>query len=167
MRLKAGRRFAAETWPFGACRPSVVMVRSSPKPLVYSCSGCSSAAQLANAVALKLDRAEVAEMSCIAGVGGDVPALVRTAKSGRPIVALDGCTLACVKNTLARHDIAPALYFLLSDLGISKRRHADYEPAQAQHVYDDVSRQIVRTLGNHATQVAALVQPHIAEGVCP
>ena len=40
-------------------------------PLVYSCSGCSSAAQLANHVALRLDRAGVAEMSCIAGVGGD------------------------------------------------------------------------------------------------
>ena len=41
-------------------------------PLVYSCSGCSSAAQLANHVALQLDRRGVAEMSCIAGVGGDV-----------------------------------------------------------------------------------------------
>ena len=44
-----------------------------PRPLIYSCSGCSSAAQLANHVAVRLDRAGVAEMSCIAGVGGDVP----------------------------------------------------------------------------------------------
>ena len=64
-------------------------------PLVYACSGCSSAAQLANHVALQLDRRGVAEMSCIAGVGGDVPKLVRLATSGRPIVALDGCPL-CV-----------------------------------------------------------------------
>ena len=48
-------------------------------PLVYSCSGCSSAAQLANHVALQLDRRGVAEMSCIAGVGGDVPHLKRAA----------------------------------------------------------------------------------------
>ena len=39
-------------------------------PLVYSCSGCSSAAQLANHLAVRLDRDERAEMSCIAGVGG-------------------------------------------------------------------------------------------------
>ena len=51
-------------------------------PLVYSCSGCSSAAQLANHVALQLDREGLAEMSCIAGVGGDVPSLVRLARSG-------------------------------------------------------------------------------------
>ena len=32
------------------------------RPLVYSCSGCSSAAQLANHVAVRLDRSGVAEM---------------------------------------------------------------------------------------------------------
>ena len=57
-------------------------------PLVYSCSGCSSAAQLANHVALQLDRRGQAEMSCIAGVGGDVPSLLKTANSGRPIVEI-------------------------------------------------------------------------------
>ena len=55
-------------------------------PLVYSCSGASSAAQMANHIAVKLDPLKVAEMSCIAGVGGDVKPLVRTAKSGRPIM---------------------------------------------------------------------------------
>lgn len=38
-------------------------------PLVYSCSGCSSAAQMANVLAVELDRERIAEMSCIAGVG--------------------------------------------------------------------------------------------------
>ncbi|HSW24057.1 MAG TPA: putative zinc-binding protein, partial [Burkholderiaceae bacterium] len=80
---------------------------AAPRPLVYACSGCSSAAQLANFVAVRLDRADLAEMSCIAGVGGDVPSLLKTARSGRPIVALDGCPLACVKSSLARHGITP------------------------------------------------------------
>jgi uncharacterized metal-binding protein len=35
-------------------------------PLVYSCSGCSNIAQLANQVAIELDRDHIAEMSCIA-----------------------------------------------------------------------------------------------------
>lgn len=34
-------------------------------PLVYSCSGCSSAAQLVNAVAIKLDRSGAAEEALI------------------------------------------------------------------------------------------------------
>ena len=104
------------------------------QPLVYSCSGCSSAAQLANHVALQLDRRGVAKMSCIAGVGGDVPKLVRLARSGRPIVALDGCPLVCVKSTLARHGVAPARHYQLHEYGVKKRTHQDFDPAQAAAV---------------------------------
>ena len=107
---------------------------AEPLPLVYSCSGCSSAAQLANHVAIQLDRRGVAEMSCIAGVGGDVPYLVRIAKSGRPIVALDGCPLVCVKSCLARHGLAPQRHFQLQKYGVKKRTHQDFDPAQAAQV---------------------------------
>ncbi|CAN7765267.1 hypothetical protein LJR130_007250 [Variovorax sp. LjRoot130] len=40
-------------------------------PLVWSCSGCSSAAQLANHAALQLDRRDIAAMSCICAQAGD------------------------------------------------------------------------------------------------
>ena len=140
---------------------------STTKPLVYSCSGCSSAAQLANAVALKLDRAGIAEMSCIAGVGGDVPSLLRTARSGRPIVGLDGCALACVRNALARHGLAPTLYFDLAEQGVRKRQHADFDPVQAQRVFRSVAQQIARALPARAAQEPALVRPRITEEACP
>ena len=106
----------------------------SGAPLVYSCSGCSSAAQLANHVALQLDRRGVAEMSCIAGVGGDVPQLVRLARSGRPLVALDGCPLVCVKSSLARHGLAPVRHYRLHEWGVKKRTHQDFDAAQAEQV---------------------------------
>jgi uncharacterized metal-binding protein len=108
-------------------------------PLVYSCSGCSSAAQMANHLAIALDRRGLAEMSCIAGVGGDVPKLVRIATSGRPIIALDGCALACVKNTLARHGVAPTGYHLLSDMGVRKRYQMDFDPDEAERVLDRIA----------------------------
>ncbi len=107
-------------------------------PLVYSCSGCSSAAQLANHVALQLDRRGVAEMSCIAGVGGDVPSLVKLARSGRPIIALDGCQLQCVNNTLARHTITPDRHFQLQEQGVRKKLHQDFDPEQAEEVIGHV-----------------------------
>ena len=107
-------------------------------PLVYSCSGCSSAAQLANQVAVRLDRSGVAEMSCIAGVGGDVASLVKTARSGRPIVALDGCALVCVHSTLARHGITPMRHYQLQQYGVRKRQHEDFDPAQAREVLERV-----------------------------
>lgn len=108
------------------------------RPLVYSCSGCSSAAQLANHVAVRLDRSGVAEMSCIAGVGGDVASLVKTAHSGRPIIALDGCPLVCVKSSLARHGIEPDRHYQLQHYGIKKRQHEDFDPGQAAMVLERV-----------------------------
>ena len=107
-------------------------------PLVYSCSGCSSAAQLANHVALQLDRRGVAEMSCIAGVGGDVPHLLKTARSGRPIIALDGCPLVCAKSVLARHGIGVDRHYQLQRYGVKKRSHEDFDPAQAAQVLAQV-----------------------------
>jgi uncharacterized metal-binding protein len=103
-------------------------------PLVYSCSGCSSAAQLANHVAVQLDRRGIAEMSCIAGVGGDVPHLVKIAQSGRPVVALDGCALACARNCLARHGVEPTQYHQLQKHGVKKRYHADFDAGQAEQI---------------------------------
>lgn len=111
-------------------------------PIVYSCSGCSTAAQMVNDIAIKLDRAGQAEMSCIAGVGGDVASLVKVAKSGRPIIALDGCPLACSKSCLARHQVVPTQHFELSDFKIKKIKHQNFDPEQAQAVYLMISEEL-------------------------
>lgn len=104
-------------------------------PLVYSCSGCSSAAQMANSFAIRLDRDGAAEMSCIAGVGGGVTGLVKTAQSGRSILALDGCVLACTAACLAKAGVTADTHLVLSDHGVKKRRHADYDQTQAAEIY--------------------------------
>jgi Uncharacterized conserved protein len=108
---------------------------SARLPLVYACSGCSSAAQMANHLALKLDREGIAEMSCIAGVGGGVTGLVRTAQSGRRILALDGCVLKCASACLANAGVVADTHLLLCDYGVRKRQHADFDPTEAQQVY--------------------------------
>lgn len=107
-------------------------------PIVYSCSGCSSAAQTANTIAVRMDRENVAEMSCIAGVGGDVKPLVKTAKSGREIIAIDGCPLACCKHILARHDIEPQYHFLLTNFDVPKKQHEDPDPKLTQKAYSKI-----------------------------
>jgi len=109
-------------------------------PLVYSCSGCSSAAQLANAVALRLDRDGTAEMSCIAGVGGGVAPLVKLAQSGRTIIAIDGCPLACARECLAKQGVVPDHHLLLNELGVRKKMHADFDPADVGYLSGHVTR---------------------------
>ncbi|MGW4024412.1 putative zinc-binding protein [Streptomyces sp. NPDC005009] len=118
------------------------MKRRRDLPLVYSCSGCSSAAQMTNWIAVQLDRRGIAEMSCIAGVGGDVPSLVRKARGDRPVVAVDGCVLQCARNCLARHGVTPAVHHLLSDDGVRKRLGEDFDPEQAERVLDGLIERI-------------------------
>lgn len=113
-------------------------MKANEKPLVYSCSGCSNAAQMANHIAVKLDRQEKAEMSCIAGVGGNVKALVKVAKAKRKIVVIDGCPLACAKACLTNHGVEPDMHIKLSDSGIKKQQHVDFDPDEASKIYHQI-----------------------------
>lgn len=119
-------------------------------PLVYSCSGCSSAAQLANELAVSLDRNAVAEMSCIAGVGGDVAPLVATATDGRPVVAIDGCPLECTRRCLDRHDVRPDRHYVLAEEGVPKEYHADYDDERADELFRKLRPEIESLDGDDA-----------------
>lgn len=107
-------------------------------PIVYSCSGCSSAAQLANKLAIRLDRSMLAEMSCIAGVGGNVKPLVKVAQSGRKILALDGCPLHCAKKSLESISVSPTIHIDLSKSGIKKRFHEDASLEEESNAWNDL-----------------------------
>jgi uncharacterized metal-binding protein len=116
------------------------------RPLVYSCSGCSDAAQLANQLALRLDRAGLAEMSCIAGVGGGVPSLVRKAQEaaacGRELLALDGCALACSRACLAAQGLVPSRHVRLQELGVRKHYHQDFDVQQADELFAQLAAEL-------------------------
>jgi len=113
------------------------------KPLVYSCSGCSSAAQMANYLAVQLDRAGLAEMSCIVGVGGNVKKLVHTALSGREKITIDGCPLACSKACLGNHSLQPAMHFELTGMGVKKLQHQDFDMAKADEVFHIIKKKMI------------------------
>jgi uncharacterized metal-binding protein len=97
---------------------------------------------MANYVAICLDRGKHAEMSCIAGVGGDVSSLVKIAKSGRRILAIDGCSLHCVRSCLSRHGVEPTMHLTLTEMGIKKRFHMEFSEDEAAGVF----RQLVAAL---------------------
>ncbi len=106
--------------------------------LVYSCSGSSNVAQLANHVAVRLDRIGIAEMSCIAGVGGDVRALVKKATGGRAVIAIDGCPLTCCEQVLGAKGVKPVRLVRLHELGLKKRQHVDFSEAERESVFRSV-----------------------------
>lgn len=143
---------------------TMVMSDNKKRPLVYSCSGASSATQLANHLAVKLDRLKVAEMSCIAGVGGDVKPLVRTALSGRPIIALDGCPLHCVAHILKRHGLRAAKHYDLSQLGVQKRKHEDFDPQEAERVLARIREELVKPADKMTADLSLHSATHSGQG---
>lgn len=116
---------------------------SDNKPLVYACSGCSNVAQLANDLALILNRKNLAEMSSIAGIGGNITELIKTAQSGRSILAIDGCPLNCVKQCLATINVVPTWHIELTMFGLKKRAHEDYPVKDAYDILELLPREIV------------------------
>lgn len=112
-------------------------------PIIYSCSGCSSAAQMANYIAVKLDRMGIAEMSCIVGVGGNVKKLVKTAHSGRKLVVIDGCPLACGKACLKQQGLEADMHIDLSKEGIKKKQHEDFDLGEATQMLYKIKNQIL------------------------
>lgn len=113
------------------------------KPLVYACSGCSNVAQLTNDLAVVLDREGFAEMSCIAGVGGNVKPIVKVAQSGRPVLALDGCALNCVRQTLATINVVPTWHIEVTAFGYKKSRQQDCSLGAAYELLQHIQSELL------------------------
>ena len=111
---------------------------ASSLTLVYAYSGSSNVAQLANAIAVRLDRAGLAEMSCIAGVGGGVKPLVHKAKSVGRVVAVDGCPLGCCEQSLASIGVSAERVVRLHERGLRKRQHVDFTDGERDLVYAEI-----------------------------
>ena len=90
------------------------------KPIIYSCSGCSDAGELADKVARELNKRGVGEMSCLAGVGGRVKPLLLKAQRAQEIVVIDGCPLNCARHTLLNAGVTKFKHVALQTLGQRK-----------------------------------------------
>jgi len=90
------------------------------KPIVYACSGCSDAGELADRVARALTREDVAEMSCLAGIGGRVKSLLSKGQKAQRILVIDGCPLNCARHTLELAGLKAFEHLALNDIGLRK-----------------------------------------------
>lgn len=91
-----------------------------PSTVVYACSGCSDAGELADRIARQLTRDGAAEMSCLAGIGGRVKPLLNKAAGAERILAIDGCPLNCTRHTLELAGFKTFKHLELHKLGIRK-----------------------------------------------
>jgi uncharacterized metal-binding protein len=101
-------------------------------PVLYACSGCTSAGELADHVARELDRAGIAEMASLAGIGAHEPQQLSRARSRFPVIAVDGCANACARRCLERNGIEPSRHFVLARYGVAKRARASFTAQEAE-----------------------------------
>src|SRR5665213_4608545 len=91
-----------------------------PVTVVYACSGCSDAGEIADRVARQLTRDGSAQMSCLAGIGGRVKSLVATAEKAERILVVDGCPLNCAAHTLKLAGFQKFDHLELHKIGVRK-----------------------------------------------
>ncbi len=94
--------------------------QTGAETVVYACSGCSDAGELADRIARRLALDGKARMSCLAGIGGRVKPLMAAARNARRILVIDGCPSNCARHTLLNAGIAGFDHLALHDIGLLK-----------------------------------------------
>jgi uncharacterized metal-binding protein len=100
--------------------PSTPPAPNKPSTVVYACSGCSDAGEIADRVARQLTREGLAQMSCLAGIGGRVKSLLSKAENAERILVVGGCPLNCARHTLELAGFNKFDHLELHSLGIRK-----------------------------------------------
>lgn len=88
--------------------------------LIFSCSGAADVGELSDLTARKLNRENVGNMYCLAGVGGKVSGIVKTTEAADQVLAIDGCSINCAKKSLEDAGVKDFMHLQLEQLGFTK-----------------------------------------------
>lgn len=94
--------------------------KSKSPAIIYACSGCSDAGELADRIARRLTQQGAGQMSCLAGIGGRVKHLVAVAERAERILVIDGCPINCARKTLELAGVRKFEHLALHDLDLRK-----------------------------------------------
>lgn len=88
--------------------------------LIFACSGAADVGAVADQAARRLSKEGVGSMFCLAGVGGRVAPIMEKTKSASKLLAIDGCPLNCVGETLRQAGFDQFEHMVVTDLGLEK-----------------------------------------------
>lgn len=88
--------------------------------LIFACSGAADVGAIADRAARKMTADGVGKMFCTVGIGGRVSGILKTTESADAILAIDGCSLNCVKHSLELAGFKQFKHLQLADLGLEK-----------------------------------------------
>jgi uncharacterized metal-binding protein len=99
--------------------------------MILACSGGSNVGQITNQAALELTREGRGKMFCLAGLGADIPGIVKTVREADEVIVLDGCSIGCAKACLERAGLPLGRCLVVTDLGIEKVKDTQLAVHQA------------------------------------
>ena len=103
---------------------------SAAPTLLFPCSGAADVGEISDRAARAMSKAGAGKMFCLAGLGGLVPGIVRTAKDAAHILAIDGCPLDCARLILEKAGITNFEHLVVTDLDLPKGQ----SPATKEHI---------------------------------
>lgn len=105
-------------------------VCSGGPTLIFACSGAADVGEVSDRAARELTKEGAGAMFCLAGLGGRVEPIMKKTASASKILAIDGCSLNCVKNTLIQAGFNTFIHLQLADIGLEKGK----SPANEENI---------------------------------
>ena len=109
---------------------------------VVACSGASNVGQIANQAAIELAKQKISGFFCLAGVGGHIKGMVKSAKEADLMVAIDGCPVQCAAKTMQHAEIEPAIQIVVTELGIEKSHDIAVDKNDCSMVVEKVKEEM-------------------------
>jgi uncharacterized metal-binding protein len=88
--------------------------------LIFACSGAADVGALSDVAARQLTTEGAGKMYCLAGIGGRVKGIMQTTQNATHILAIDGCSLDCVKLCLEEAGFTEFDQMRVTDLDLEK-----------------------------------------------
>ena len=76
--------------------------------------------EISDRAARKMSKDGFGKMFCMTGIGGRVSGIIKTTEAASEILAIDGCSLNCVKNSLEQAGFQEFKHLQLADIDMKK-----------------------------------------------
>lgn len=98
---------------------------------IFPCVGASNVGQLSNKIAIELDKKEIGNLMCTAGIGARASGIMKSAEASDRIIAIDGCPVNCASKTLELAGFKVDSHIIISEFGIKKTKERELKEDEA------------------------------------
>lgn len=110
--------------------------------VILPCSGGSNCGQITNQVAVSLDTIGAGKLYCLAGIGAHIEGMVESARGAKRILALDGCSVACVRKTVEHAGLKVTDWICMTEQGVEKKHNFFIEEEDVERI-TDIAREML------------------------